>query len=220
MKSRLKMRILTTLLLALAATVFLPSSSAYSKQYKIIMLGDSLTEGYGLDREQAFPALTEELLQDKGYDVKIVNAGVSGSTSASALSRLQWLIGAKPTHMFLELGANDGLRGLSTQAMKKNLASAIKFAKEKNIQPLLAGMKLPPNYGKDYSAEFEKVFKELASEYKVPLMPFFLDGIAGDRSLNLPDGIHPNAAGHKILSKNVAKFLERSIKFSKSKKGK
>lgn len=218
MKKRLTSKILIPIFLAFLTSIVTPSNYAYSKQYTIIMLGDSLTEGYGLDKEQAFPALTQEILSGKGYDVKIINAGVSGSTSASALARLQWLIGAKPTHMFLELGANDGLRGLSTDAMKKNLDAAIKFAKEKNIEPLLAGMKLPPNYGVEYSKRFEKVFSELSKEHKIPLMPFFLEGIAGDRSLNLPDGIHPNAKGHKILGKNVADFLEKNIKFTKKEK--
>ena len=166
MKKRLTSKILIPIFLAFLTSIVTPSNYAYSKQYTIIMLGDSLTEGYGLDKEQAFPALTQEILSSKGYDVKIINAGVSGSTSASALARLQWLIGAKPTLMFLELGANDGLRGLSTDAMKKNLDAAIKFAKEKNIEPLLAGMKLPPNYGVEYSKDLRRFFLNFLKSIK------------------------------------------------------
>lgn len=174
----------------------------------IVFLGDSLTEGYGLEKSEAFPYLFEQALKAKGYkDIKVINAGISGSTSASALSRVKWYLRIKPTILVLALGANDGLRGLDPQAMKKNLAMAIKLALERNIQVVLAGIKIPPNYGIQYTKEFEAVYPQLAEEFKIPFIPFLLDGVAARPEMNLPDGIHPNSRGHQIIARHVLENL-------------
>ena len=174
----------------------------------IVFLGDSLTEGYGIEKTEAFPYLFEQALKAKGYkDIKVVNAGISGSTSASALSRLKWYLRIKPTIVVLALGANDGLRGLDPQAMKKNLATAIKLAQERNILVVLAGIKVPPNYGIQYTEEFEAVYPQLAEEFKIPFIPFLLDGVAARPEMNLPDGIHPNSKGHQIIARHVLENL-------------
>ena len=174
----------------------------------IVFLGDSLTEGYGLEKTEAFPYLFEQALKTKGYkDIKVINAGISGSTSASALSRVKWYLRIKPTILVLALGANDGLRGLDPHAMKKNLAMAIKLALERNIQVVLAGIKIPPNYGIQYTKEFEAVYPQLADEFKIPFIPFLLDGVAARPEMNLPDGIHPNSRGHQIIARHVLENL-------------
>lgn len=178
----------------------------YSKTV-ILMLGDSLTEGYGIKKSQAYPNLVTKILKDKGYSIKIINAGISGSTSASALSRFKWHLQIKPDILLLALGANDGLRGLPIEEMKENLAKTIELAESKGVQVLLAGMKIPPNYGLSYTKSFEDCFYELSKKYNVPLIPFLLDGVAGAPSLNQVDGIHPNAKGHVIISKTVSSAL-------------
>lgn len=177
----------------------------------ILCLGDSLTEGYQINPDDAFPALLTRRLQEKfGPTATAINAGISGATSASGLSRLRFQMKAtqKPTHLILALGANDGLRGLPVAAMKKNLNETIEFAQNNNMKVLLAGMKVPPNYGVGYAKSFEKVFKDLAQKHRVTLLPFLLDGVAAKAELNLPDGIHPNAKGHAIIVENVWKKLE------------
>ena len=174
----------------------------------IVFLGDSLTEGYGLEKTEAFPFLFQQALKAKGYkDIKVINAGTSGSTSASAPSRLKWYLRIKPTILVLALGANDGLRGVNPQAMKKNLATTIQLALDRNIQVVLAGMKIPRNYGSQYTREFESVYPELAEEFKIPLIPFLLDGVATYPEMNLPDGIHPNSKGHQIIAKRILENL-------------
>ena len=174
----------------------------------IVFLGDSLTEGSGLEKTETFPYLFEQALKTRGYkDIKVINAGISGSTSASAHSRLKWYLRINPTILVLALGANDGLRGLDPQAMKKNLAMTIQLALDRNIQVILAGMKIPRNYGNQYTKEFEAVYPQLAKEFKIPLIPFLLDGVATRPELNLPDGIHPNSKGHQIIAKHVLENL-------------
>lgn len=196
-------------LLVLLGIVFvlLSTSSAHAKT-TIVFLGDSLTEGYGLAKTEAFPFLFEQALKAKGYnDIKVVNGGISGSTSASAVSRLKWYLRIKPTILVLALGANDGLRGLDPKAMKKNLATTIQLALDRNIRVVLAGMKIPRNYGSQYTQEFEEVYPELAKDFKIPLIPFLLDGVAAKPEMNLPDGIHPNQQGHQIIAKLVLENL-------------
>ena len=175
---------------------------------RIVCLGDSLTEGYGLTPEQAWPELLEQSLHRRGWPgANVINAGVSGSTSASAVSRLEWQLRTKPDILVLALGANDGLRGVSPAETKKNLAAAIDRAQAIGVTVLLAGMKMPPNYGRDFTASYEELFSSLASEKKVPLIPFLLEGVAADPALNLSDGIHPNAKGHVVL----AALVERHV---------
>ena len=201
-------KILLSLLVAFNLSVLHGHSNA---QTLIVTLGDSLTEGFGVSREEAYPHLVEQELIRKGYSVRIVNAGISGSTSASAPSRMQWFLRVKPDIVILALGGNDGLRGLSLKHMKKNLGEAIKLAISKNIKVLLAVMQIPLNYGQDYTKSFKSTFYELAEKYDLPLIPFLLKDVGNVPILNLPDGIHPNPEGHKIISQTVIEHLEPLI---------
>lgn len=175
---------------------------------RVICLGDSLTEGFGLTPEQAWPQLLQDDLRKSRWPgIEVVNAGVSGSTSASAVSRLQWQLRSRPDFLVLALGANDGLRGIPAGETSKNLAAAIDLAHDRGITVLLAGMKMPPNYGPEFTRQFEAVFTSLASEKNVALIPFLLEGVAADPGLNLPDGIHPNAKGYAVVARTVAGYL-------------
>lgn len=178
---------------------------------QLVALGDSLTEGYGIEKEKAYPALVEKKLLDKGYKIKIFNAGISGSTTASAPSRLKWLLKSKPNIIFIALGANDGLRGIAIETTKQNLKDAIQIAKKANIKVWLAGMKLPPNYGASYTSKFEATFQEIAKEEDIPLLPFLLEGVAGHAELNQPDGIHPNEKGHQKLADFLFSFFQQQL---------
>jgi acyl-CoA thioesterase-1 len=174
----------------------------------IVCLGDSLTEGFGVSPERSYPSLLQQRLQDAGHeDVRVVNAGISGSTTASALSRLRWQLRSGPDILLLALGANDGLRGLDLEATEKNLSDAIVLAKAEGVAVVLAGMKLPPNYGADYTSRFEALFPSLARRYDVALIPFLLDGVAAKPDLNLADGIHPNAEGYERVVLNVLEVV-------------
>ncbi len=180
-----------------------------TKPKVILFFGDSLTAGYGLSPEDAFPTLTGEQLTKNGKNVKIVNAGLSGETSAGGLSRIDWVL-RQPIDVFvLELGANDGLRGLPVDQTKKNLQAIIDKVKVKNpaVKVVVVGMMVPPNMGGTYSTQFNAVFPEIAKKNKATLMPFLLDGVAGNEKLNQADGIHPNIEGHKIVATNVTKVL-------------
>jgi len=198
-------RIIRLLLLAFTVAVFSGHTSA---QTLIVALGDSLTEGFGVSKEEAYPNLVEQELIRKGYSARMINAGISGSTSASAHSRMQWYVRVKPDIVILALGGNDGLRGLSVQHMKKNLGKAIELASSKNILVLLAGMQIPLNYGQDYTKSFRNAFYELAEQYQLPMIPFLLKDVGNVPGLNLPDGIHPNPEGHHIISRTVVEHLE------------
>ncbi len=175
---------------------------------KIVILGDSLTDGYGVARDKAYPALVEKGLNASGKEVEIVNGGSSGSTSASGASRIKWYLKAKPQMVMIALGANDALRGLELTNTEKNLSDTIDLAKKNGLQVVLAGIKAPTNYGKKYADQLEKIYRNLAAKHQVPLIPFLLDGVGGVPSLNLPDGIHPNEAGHQIIAKLVEKRLK------------
>jgi acyl-CoA thioesterase-1 len=184
---------------------------------KIVVLGDSLTAGLGLDPSQAYPAVLQEKLNAAGYKWEVVNAGVSGDTSAAGLERADWALDqAHVRVLVLELGANDGLRGLPTDAMKKNLAAIIERAQGKGIAVLLAGMEAPPNFGPDYTVSFRQVYRDLAKQYKVTLMPFLLDEVAGVASLNQADGIHPNVEGARIVADHVWAVLKPMVDASAS----
>jgi len=162
--------------------------------------------------EKSWPSLLQEHL--KSQNVKVLNSGISGATSASGPSRLKWHLKnpEKPEIMILALGANDGLRGQAVAAMKDNLSKTITMAKEAGVRPVLAGMRIPPNYGQAYADSFEKVFVDLAKEHSITLIPFLLDGVAAQKDLNLPDGIHPNPKGYEIVIKNVLKVIEPMLK--------
>lgn len=173
----------------------------------ILFIGDSLTEGYNLTKEEAYPYLVERELKKKHPEVKVINGGVSGATSASGPKRLDWYLQAKPEIVVLALGANDGLRGLKAPDTEKNLSAVIEKAHKKNIDVILVGMKMPTNYGEAYRKDFESIYPKLAKKYKIKLVPFLLEGVGGNPSLNLPDGIHPNPKGHEIMAQNVLKVL-------------
>ncbi len=188
--------------------------SLQAPQKKVILFfGDSLTAGYGLSTEEAFPNLAEKQLIKFGKSVKVVNAGLSGETSAGGLSRIEWIL-RQPIDIFvLELGANDGLRGLPLDQTRKNLQAIIDKVKAKypNTKFVLAGMMVPPNMGKEYAADFKKIYPDLAKKNNATLIPFLLQGVGGNEKLNLADGIHPNVEGHKIVAGNVARVLEKLL---------
>ncbi|MBF0097096.1 MAG: arylesterase [Magnetococcales bacterium] len=175
---------------------------------RILCLGDSLTAGYGVAAGNDYPALLQQRLREQGFPHQVINAGLSGDTTAGGLRRLEWLLRETPTIAIVALGANDGLRGLSTQEMKHNLSEIIGRLKQAGVRPLLAGMRIPPNYGRRYSDAFAAVFTELAAEHQLPLLPFLLDGVAGDSNLNQVDGIHPNAEGYRRVLENVWNALQ------------
>lgn len=199
------------LILGFIITFFSPGLSL-SETYKIVVLGDSIAAGYGVAKENAYPQLLENKLKKKNYSVKVVNAGISGSTTASAFSRLKWQLRSPFNILILELGGNDGLRGIDTEVSKQNLAKTIELAKKNKIKILLAGMKLPRNYGEDYRMKFEKLFKDLARQYQVELMPFLLKDVGAVKNLNLADGIHPNEKGHAKIADNLTPFVEKLLK--------
>lgn len=176
----------------------------------ILFYGDSLTAGLGLTTEEAFPALVEKKFKQQGNPCKVINAGLSGETSAGGLSRLEWVL-RQPVDVFvLELGANDGLRGLPIEQTQKNLQAIIDKVKAKypKAKIVIAGMMVPPNMGPDYTSKFRKIFPELAKKNNATLIPFLLQDVAGNEKLNQADGIHPNVEGHKIVAENVFKIVK------------
>lgn len=176
----------------------------------LLFYGDSLTAGYGLSPDDAFPAIIEKILNQKGKPYKVVNAGLSGETSAGGLSRLDWVLRQRVDIFVLELGANDGLRGLPLDQTKSNLQAIIDKVVKKypNAKIVVAGMLVPPNMGPEYTAEFKKIFPVLAKRNKATLIPFLLQDVAGNEKLNNADGIHPNVEGHKIVAQNVLNAIE------------
>lgn len=176
----------------------------------ILFFGDSLTAGYGLSPEEAFPSLVEESLIKKGKSCKVINAGLSGETSAGGLSRIDWVLRQTIDIFVLELGANDGLRGLPLEQTEQNLQAIIDKVKAKNpnVKIVIAGMMVPPNMGPDYTDKFRKIFPALADKNNATLIPFLLQDVAGNVKLNQADGIHPNIEGHKIVARNVVKAIE------------
>ena len=178
----------------------------------ITFLGDSLSAGLGVNEDEAFPMVVEGRLRDLGWNVEVVNAGISGDTTAGGVSRLSWILRQGPQVVVVELGANDGLRGMSVQMTEANLRQMISSAKEAEARVLLVGMKIPPNYGSEYAQHFEGIFPSLADELAVPLVPFLLEGVAAEPALNQADGIHPNAAGHLRVADTVMPYLESILR--------
>jgi acyl-CoA thioesterase I len=175
----------------------------------VLFFGDSLSAGYGLSPEEAFPALVEKSLIKNGLKAKVVNAGLSGETTAGGLARVDWIL-RQPIDVFvLELGGNDGLRGLPIDQTKKNLQTIIDKVKAKypSCKIVLAGMMVPPNMGKEYSTSFQNLFKDIAKKNNAVLIPFLLEGVGGIERLNQADGIHPNAEGHRIVAGNLTKII-------------
>ncbi len=192
--------------LCLLAFTFLSQTSF--AETRILVVGDSLTAGYGVNQTSAFPKQLENLLKKKNHKVQVIAAGSSGATSAGATNRLRWHLKRKPDILILALGANDGLRGLPVESTQKNLAAAIDLAKENKIKVLLAGMKMPTNYGEDYQKKYEKVFSDLSQEKQITLIPFLLKDVAVEKEYNLADGIHPNEKGHLLIAENLLKYVE------------
>lgn len=185
-----------------------PAPAPVSNEPKIVFLGDSLTAGLGLEPDQSYPSLLRRRLAARGYKYQVINAGVSGDTSAGGLRRLDWSVDGNVKILVVALGANDGLRGLSPAEMKKNLTEIIERASAKGITVVLAGMEAPPNNGVDYTGQFRGVYAELAKEHKVRFIPFLLQGVAGIGSLNQGDGIHPNVRGAQMVADLVWASLE------------
>jgi acyl-CoA thioesterase-1 len=178
----------------------------------VLFLGDSLTAGLGVEPEESYPQLLSAMLVRDGItDVRIVNGGISGSTSASAMARLKWYGKLHPSVLFLALGANDGLRGLTIEEMAKNLAEVISTAQAQGMSVILAGMELPPNYGDAYTGAFRKVYRDLAGQYKIELIPFLLEGVGGVAAFNQADGIHPNGEGHRKIALQVYPLLKQHL---------
>jgi acyl-CoA thioesterase-1 len=204
------------LLLAVASSVDTAGRStalaAGASAPRIVFLGDSLTAGYGIEKNQAVPALIQQRLATEGYQYEVVNAGVSGDTSDGGVTRLNWSLEGNVAILVIELGANDGLRGVPPTRTRKNLDHIIETARARHITVLLTGMEAPPNYGESYTAEFRQVFRDVAREQKVAFMPFYLEGIAGNARLNIADGIHPNPEGARIVANNLWRYLKPLLK--------
>lgn len=179
---------------------------------RILVLGDSLTAGYGIPAEDAFPNQLQRALLAVGHRVSVINAGVSGDTTAGGLSRLEWALADRPDIVILELGGNDALRGLAIGQIRNNLERIILWLKQAEVDVLLAGMLAPRNLGSDYYSKFDKIYPELAVKHSVSLYPFFLEGVAGEPQLNLDDGIHPNGEGGKVIVEKILPYVEKMIR--------
>ncbi len=178
----------------------------------ILAFGDSLTAGFGVNPNDSYPARLQRLLDEKGYHYKVVNAGVSGDTTAGGVGRIHWVLQHEPEIVILELGANDGLRGLSISEMRNNLGKIIEICKAKGAKVLLAGMEITPNLGAEYSREFRESFSLLAEKYQVTLIPFFLKDVAARPELTQPDGVHPLTNGYSVVTQTVFQYLEPMLK--------
>ena len=181
-----------------------------SREKVILFFGNSLTAGYGLEQDEAFPAMIQERIDSLNLSYKVINAGLSGETTSGGKNRIDWVLKQNVDVFVLELGANDGLRGIPLEETRKNLQEIIDFVRNKNPETeiILAGMQIPPNMGQDYTSEFKNIFPELAEKNDVYLIPFLLEGVAGDPDLNQQDGIHPTAEGYEIVTDNVWEVLE------------
>lgn len=179
----------------------------------VLFIGDSLTEGYGVKKEQAFPEVAGRILREHSYNTRIINGGISGSVSADSDRRLSWFLKMKlkPDVLVLALGGNDALKGTPVEVIKRNLGKAIDLAKGNGLQVLLCGIQIYANFGPEYAQNLQRVYQELAHEKKVALMPFLLEGVALKKDLNQSDMKHPNALGHEIVGKNVARELEKIL---------
>jgi len=182
------------------------------KKLVILALGDSLTAGFGVEEKESFPSLIQVKIDQSNLGYKVVNAGVSGDTTAGGVRRIDWLMKHKPNIVILALGANDGLRGLSTEKMRTNLDTMIRISHQHNAQVLLAGMKALPNYGEGYQLKFESVYPDLAKKYDLVYLPFLLEGVAGVREHTRPDGLHPTASGYEIVADSVWEYLQPMLK--------
>ena len=189
------------------------SSSSHSNRPRVVCLGDSLTAGLGLSStDQAYPALLEHRLKRAGFDYEVINAGVSGDTSAGGLRRLDWSLQGDVRVLIVALGANDGLRGLPPSELRSNLEAIVAAAQKRNVRVLVLGMEAPPNFGAVYIKEFRAVYTQVAADLDVPLVPFFLEGVAGVGRLNQADGIHPTAEGQQRIADTIWRSLEPLVR--------
>jgi acyl-CoA thioesterase I len=198
--------------LAFAAVLATASHAAAARTLRLVALGDSLTAGLGLAPGDAFPDRLEAALRAKGWDVKVINAGVSGDTAADGLARYEWAVSPDADALIIELGANDMLRGLKPEATKATLAAILDKARAAHLPTLLAGMRAAPNLGPEYAGQFSAIYPALAKAYDVLLYPFFLDGVAGDPKLNQPDGLHPTADGVEVIVQKILPSVEALMK--------
>ena len=190
-----------------------PSNAAARPEERILVaFGDSLTAGLGVSPEETYPARLQEKLLLSGYRYRVINAGVSGDTTAGGLRRVEWVLKSKPDVVILELGANDGLRGLNLAQTRANVEQIIQRLLAGGAKVVLAGMKLPPNYGADYTKAFQSMYTDLAKRYDVRFLPFFLDGVAAKADYNQADGIHPTGAGYAVIVENIWPVLEPLLK--------
>ena len=196
------------LLLVMAQVALAQSPAPVPSPLRLMVIGDSLTAGFGLPVDQAFPAQLEAALRQKGHAVTVLNAGVSGDTSAGGKARIAWALADKPDAVILELGANDALRGIAPRELQANLSAILTTLKGRGIPAFLSGMVAPPNLGAAYGEEFRAVYSRLAQDFDVPLQPFFLEGVAMQPTFNQADGIHPNAAGVAVLVNNILPRIE------------
>ena len=198
--------------LAFVAVLATASHAAAARTLRLVALGDSLTAGLGLAPGKVFPDRLEAALRAKGWDVKVINAGVSGDTAADGLARYEWAVPPDANALIIELGANDMLRGLKPEATKATLAAILDKARAAHLPTLLAGMRAAPNLGPEYASQFSAIYPALAKAYDVPLYPFFLDGVAGDPKLNQPDGLHPTADGVEVIVQKILPSVEALMK--------
>lgn len=187
------------------------SAPAAAATPRILAFGDSITAGYGLPPDEAFPVLLQAKLAAAGIPVEITNGGVSGDTTAGGLARVDWALADKPDYVLLELGANDALRGIDPKVTRDNLDKMLARITASGAKTLLIGMKAPSNWGPEYQQEFDAIYPALAAKYHVPLYPFILDGVALDASLNQPDGLHPNIRGVRVLVNRIAPYVQRLL---------
>jgi acyl-CoA thioesterase-1 len=206
--------------LCLVLSVQMSPAAAQNRTIRMVAFGDSLTAGYRLAPAQAFPVRLEAKLKERGHDVTVANAGVSGDTTAGGLARLDWAVPDDADAVIVELGANDALRGLDPAQARRNLDTILQRLKAKGVVVLIAGMRAPRNYGAEYADAFDRIFPELAAQYDVVLYPFFLDGIALDAALNLDDGLHPNARGVDVIVERIVPKVEELIARAKNRQAK
>ena len=200
----------TTPFLIWVLFLFNPISLVWAGGFSPVILafGDSLTAGFGVPDIQSYPAKLQNTIKQNGYPHKVINGGVSGDTTAGGVRRIRWLMKQNPKIVILELGANDGLRGLPLEEMESNLEQIIGVCKEGGAKILLTGMKIPPNYGEEYTVGFEQIYTRLAEKHRLSLVPFFLEGVAGQREYTRPDGIHPLGPGYSIVAQTVWEHLK------------
>ena len=198
-------------LVALLLALWLGAAWSAEEPTRLLILGDSLSAGLGLPEDQSFPSRLGAALEAKGHTVTIINAGVSGDTSAGGRARLEWVLADNPDAVILALGANDGLRGIDPAETRKNLAAILDTLREQGLPVLILGMLAPPNLGKDYGEDFNAIYPKLAEEYQALLYPFMLEGVAANPALNQTDGIHPNEAGVAVIVENIAPLAEQLL---------